>query len=497
MTHDTMTTTHMTSRRQFLGGAAALLGLGASFAHAEAAPADAELHLLNRLTWGPRPGELKRLRDLGAEAFLDEQLHFERLDDGDADVRLAEFPILAMNRRTLYGLQNAQGRARRALVRGMLERAVYSERQLLERMVEFWSDHFNVPSDFDNTLNLVVFQQDVRRHALGRFRDLLAATAKSPAMLYYLDNYVNVKERPNENYARELLELHTLGVDGGYTEQDVKATARAFTGWTIHDRTETGFYFDDSEHDTDAKKVLGRDLPAGRGLEDGLHVLGILADHPATARFVCRKLCVRFVSDAPPESLVDRLADVWAATGGEIKPVLRALFLSEEFKASAGQKLRRPLDFFVGALRASGTRVREWWLTEELLEALGQTPYGWHPPDGYPDVAAAWLSANGLLTRWNTAMRLTHGALSDADQGYGLSTRLTERTPEVETVGELVAAVSRQVFGARLPEAALEPFVHYASDGAGAAEPVTPQLLGRKLGSLYGLMLASPQFQWR
>ncbi len=491
----------MTSRREFLGGAAALLGVGASFAQTEAipptVPLDAELHLLNRLTWGPRPGELKRLRDLGAEAFLDEQLHFERLDDRDMDARLAEFPILGMNRRTLYSLQNAQGRARRALVRGMLERAVYSERQLLERMVEFWSDHFNVPSDFDNTLNLVGFQQGVRRHALGRFRDLLAATAKSPAMLYYLDNYVNVKERPNENYARELLELHTLGVDGGYSEQDVKATARAFTGWTIHDRTETGFYFDDSEHDTDAKKVLGHDLPAGRGLEDGLHVLGILADHRATARFVCGKLCVRFVSDTPPASLVDRLADVWAATGGEIKPVLRALFLSEEFKASAGQKLRRPLDFFVGALRASGTRVRDWWLLEELLEALGQTPYGWHPPDGYPDVARAWLSANGLLTRWNTAMRLTHGALSDADQGYGLSTRLTERTPEVETVGALVAAVSHQVFGARLPEEALEPFVHYASDGAGAAEPVTPQLLGRKLGSLYGLMLASPQFQWR
>ena len=490
----------MTSRREFLGGAAALLGVGASFAQTEAipptVPLDAELHLLNRLTWGPRPSELKRLRDLGTEAFLDEQLHFERLDDRDADARLAKLPILGMSRRTLYGLQNAQGRARRALVRGMLERAVYSERQLLERMVEFWSDHFNVPSDFDNTLNLVVFQQGVRRHALGRFRDLLAATAKSPAMLYYLDNYVNVKERPNENYARELLELHTLGVDGGYSEQDVKATARAFTGWTIHDRTETGFYFDDSEHDTDAKKVLGHDLPAGRGLEDGLHVLGILADHRATARFVCGKLCVRFVSDTPPASLVDRLADVWAATGGEIKPVLRALFLSEEFKASAGQKLRRPLDFFVGALRASGTQVRDWWLLEELLEALGQTPYGWHPPDGYPDVARAWLSANGLLTRWNTAMRLTHGALSDADQGYGLSTRLTERTPEVETVGALVAAVSRQVFGAALSEEALEPFVHYASDGAGAAEPVTPQLLGRKLGSLYGLMLASPQFQW-
>ena len=488
------------SRREFLGragGAAALLGLGISFGQAEAVPVDADLHLLNRLTWGPRPNERKHLREMGAAAFLDEQLHFERIDDADMDARLAKYPILNMNRRTLYGLQNAQGRTRKALVRGMLARAVYSERQLLERMVEFWSDHFNVPSDFDNILNLVVFQQDVRKHALGRFRDLLSATAKSPAMLYYLDNYVNVKERPNENYARELLELHTLGVDGGYGETDVKAVARAFTGWTIHDRTDTGFYFDEAEHDTDPKEVLGHRLPAGRGLEDGLHVLGILADHPATARFVCRKLCVRFVSDAPPETLVTKLAEVWAATGGEIKPILRSLFLSEEFAASAGQKLRRPLDFFVGALRASGTRVRDWWLTEELLEALGQTPYAWHPPDGYPDVAAAWLSANGLLARWNTAMRLTHSALSDSEQGYGLSTRLLERTPEVETVGKLVTAVSRQVFGAALPEEALEPFVRYASDGAGAEERVTPQLLGRKLGSLYGLMLASPQFQWR
>ena len=489
----------MTSRREFLGravGATALLGLDMSFGQAET-PVDAELHLLNRLTWGPRPKEYARLRDLGAEPFLDEQLNFETIDDGDMDDRLANYPILGMNRRTVYSLQNAPGRAHRALVRGMLERAVYSKRQLLERMVEFWSDHFNIPSDFDNLPNLVGFQQDVRRHALGTFRDLLAATAKSPAMLYYLDNHVNVKEQPNENYARELLELHTLGVDGGYGEQDVKAVARAFTGWTIHDRTESGFYFNEPEHDTDSKEVLGHSLPEGRGLEDGLHVLKILAEHPATARFVCGKLCVRFVSDTPPASLVDKLAEVWTASGGEIKPVLRALFLSEEFNDSAGQKLRRPLDFFVGALRASSTRVREWWLLEELLNTLGQMPYNWHPPDGYPDVAAAWLSASGLLARWNTAMRLTHSALSDSDQGYGLSTRLTERTPEVATVGELVAAVSRQVFGAALSREVLEPFIAYASDGAGTEEKVTPQLLGRKLGSLYGLMLASPQFQWR
>lgn len=490
------------SRREFLqrGGAVATLigvGVGLDARADEILLSDPDLHLLNRLSYGPRPDEVRSLKDIGTEAFLDEQLNPYTIDDAEADAKLAHYPILEMNRHTIYRLHNREKRAYQSLVRGMLARAVYSKRQLLERMVEFWSDHFNVPSDFDNTNNIVLFQQEVRKHALGNFRELLLATAKSPAMLYYLDNYVNFKESPNENYARELMELHTLGVDGGYSEEDVKEVARALTGWTIHNETETGFYFNEHEHDTGGKTVLGHGFPADRGIEDGLHVLSILANHPSTAHFICHKLCVRFVSDAPLEVLVERLAEVWLETRGDIKAILRALFLSEEFGASAGQKLRRPLDFFIGAARATGTQFHDWWPLKKMLEGLNQVPYGWHPPNGYPDVAGAWLNTGGVLARWNTAMQLSHGAYSDPDWGYGMTTDLRERIPEVNTVAELVAAVSEQVFGIALPEDRLESFIHYASDGAGPAEPVTVHLLGRKLGSLYGLMLASPQFQWR
>ena len=196
-------------------------------------------HLLNRLTYGPRPEEMVRARQIGFTAFLDEQLAPETLDDRAMDAQLAKETILTMDRRTVHKLGMDSGRVYRTLAQAMVQRAVHSRRQLLERMVEFWSDHFNVSGD-DFVLDMVAYQQQIRRHALGVFRDLLIATAKAPAMLYYLDNFINVAEHPNENYARELLELHTLGVDGGYNERDVKEVARAFTGWRVRDPLENG-----------------------------------------------------------------------------------------------------------------------------------------------------------------------------------------------------------------------------------------------------------------
>ena len=317
-------------------------------------------------------------------------------------------------------------------------------------------------------------------------------------MLIYLDNFVNVAEHPNENYARELLELHTLGVDGGYTEEDVKEVARAFTGWTVHDRTRSGFYFSGEEHDSGRKQILGHTLPAGRGIEDGLHVLTILARHPATAQFLSRKLCVRFVSDHPPQSLVDSTAQVWRESNGEIKSVLRHIFMSAEFETSGGQKLRRPLDFFIGALRATGTEVHQMDVLDEMLIDLNQPPYGWNPPNGYPDVATAWISTNGMLARWNVAMRLTHSAYSDSQEtGFGMRSRLPERLATPQTVGELVDQIAVQLFGGVLAADQRQPFVSYASNEQGAATPVTAHLLSKKAASLYGLMLASPLYQWR
>jgi uncharacterized protein (DUF1800 family) len=314
-------------------------------------------------------------------------------------------------------------------------------------------------------------------------------------MLYYLDQTYSDKDHPNENYARELLELHTLGVDGGYTETDVKEAARALTGWTVNDGVEDGFYFNPEMHDTDEKTILGHTMPAGRGIEDGLHLISIIANHPETARFVCRKLAVRFVSDAPPDSLIERMVQVWAETRGEIKPVLRVLFTSDEFYAATGQKFRRPLDFFIGARRATGSEILNYWWLRTTLEELAQVPYGWQPPNGYPDVGAAWKGTSSLLARWNTATLLTHEALSSGSNE--LRTQILERTGHPGTVGELVDTVSTQVFGVTLPAEQRSAFIDYAAEGEDESTPVDIHLLIRKVGTLYGMMLASPIYQWR
>ncbi len=490
------------SRRTFLKlSGAALLGNAAGRwapppeAHVRAVAANPIWHLLNRITWGVRPEELARAEAIGYEAYLDEQLHPETIDDAEAEERLRALPVLWMDRRALYGLEDREWRCYQALVRGMVVRAVYSKRQLLERMVDFWADHLNVAGD-DFLPDRVIYDREVlRKHALGKFRDLILASAKSPAMLMYLDNYISEAQHPNENYARELLELHTLGVEGGYTETDVKEVARAFTGWTVHDGTPSGFYFDPEMHDDGEKHVLGHTLPAGRGIEDGLHVISLAVNHPSTARFLSRKLCIRFVSDNPPQSLVESTAALWQQTDGDIRQVLRHILTSQEFLQSAGQKLRRPLDFFVGALRATGTQISDFDEMEEMLSALGQVPYGWLPPDGYPDQAERWMSTGGLVARWNVAAHLTHRAYSHAWDNH--PTELHTRVGQPQTVGELVDAVARQVFGAP-PEAQTRAlFVRFAADGAGAETPVTRHLLARKLASLYQLMLSSPSYQWR
>ncbi len=497
-----------TSRRGFLklaGGAATGATLGFTLANqtwlvqaSEQLPAasDPTLHLLNRLTYGPRPEDVAHAREIGLEAYLDEQLNPESIDDSDMDAILTEMPILSMSRAEAAQLDGFGGRAGEALIAGTIARAVHSKRQLYERMVEFWSDHFNIPVD-DRGLGLLMMNREViRKHALGNFRDLVIGTAQSPVMLDYLDQAYSDKDHPNENYARELLELHTLGVDGGYTEADVKEAARALTGWTIRDETATGFFFDKTMHDDGEKTILGHRFPAGRGIEDGLHLLTVVITHPSTAHYTCYLLCRRFVSDRPPAELVDRLTQVWIENQGEIKPVLRALFQSPEFMASAGQKLRRPLDFFYGALRATGTTFRYEWVVYGMLEDLAQPPFGWKPPDGYPDVAAAWINSGGLLARWNVAMDLTHKAYSEAESG--MDTVIRQRVGDPQTVGELVDAVATQVFGVALNSPARTTFIQYLTDDAGdESQPVTPLLFAQKFATLYGLMLSSPMYQWR
>ncbi|MEO6064325.1 MAG: DUF1800 domain-containing protein, partial [Lysobacterales bacterium] len=418
------------TRRAFLTGHAAEAVDAAAPSRADvlakigaALPAtDATFLLQSRTSFGVRQDQLARGRAVGTAAWLEEQLAPETLSDGGLEAALAAaLPSLTYTLPQLITYTNPPNpryRAAAETISATYVRQLLSQRQLYEVMVEFWTNHFNIDLG-DAALAYYKPWDDrevVRKLALGNFRDLLQASARSPAMLYYLDNFANVASGPNENYARELMELHTLGINGGYTEADVKDVARCFTGWTIPRQNEgslTGFVFRGQFHDNGSKRVLGVDIAAGGGEQDGVRVLDILAAHPSTARLIATKLVRRFVSDAPPPTLVDALAAEFTRTQGDIKSILRVLFRSAEFASSSDQKFKRPAEFIVSALRAvrsnsSATVLRG---ISAQLEAMSQTIFGWPAPNGYPDVRGYWLNTGATLARWNAATLI-------AEQGF-------------------------------------------------------------------------------
>ncbi len=456
-----------------------------------------EQHVLNRLTWGVRPQDRDRIRELGIEGYIDWQLDYANIADPVIDEFVGARRVLTMPPEELLQLSNENYEyVITTALWARFYRAVYSERQLYERMVEFWTDHFNIPI-YDLVAGKVYDDRIVARaHALGKFRDLLFASAQSPAMLDYLDNDVSDKDHPNENYARELMELHTLGVDGGYTETDVTEVARAFTGWTNNPAWDGFFTFDAEMHDTGAKTILGNALPAGRGIEDGLQVLDILARHPSTARFISSKLIRRFVSDTPPASLVDSASQIFMQTDGDIRQVMRHILLSGEFMSSAGQKFRRPMDYIVAMTRtlSSGLQIAGIETIYYLIEPLGHIPYGWQPPNGYPDVAAAWINTNSLLHRWNAALLMALGG-----EGYlpGVALNLDRVVPPAATVGELVDVTTAQILGFPIASADRDQLIAYMSRAGNPDEPLTENARYEKLPGLVGLVMASPYFQWQ
>ena len=299
---------------------------------------------LNRLTFGPRLAERQRVAEIGLAGWIEEQLAPEALDDSPADWRLRRFETLSMSPDDLASLSNKlfddldTTTVPNELRQATLVRQVYSRRQLYELMVEFWTDHFNISVEKGDCFFLKTLddREVVRPHALGRFRDLLWASAHSPAMLVYLDNQVNGKDAPNENYAREVMELHTLGVNGGYTQADVMELARALTGWTVKPNFWRGqFTFDADQHDTGVKQVLGLRLePSGQA--EAEQVLERLATHPSTARYVASKLARRFLADEPPALIVERAAAAFIQTQGDLKAVLRVILLDGLATGRAG-----------------------------------------------------------------------------------------------------------------------------------------------------------------
>ena len=367
---------------------------------------DPSFHLLSRAAYGPWPGDLDRVRAIGSEAWIEEQLSPETIDDTSCDLRARRFETIWHEPGTCYEYKKPV--LREEITRHTLLRALYSKRQLLEVMVGFWTDHLNINLEKGDCIYLKPTDDRVviRAHALGKFSDLIRASATSPAMLVYLDGKENRKKEPgdvpNENYARELLELHTLGVDGGYTQADVYEAARSLTGWRLRTGWRKGtVYFDPTLHDDGEKRVLGKIIPAGDGERDVDRLVEIACNHPATARHIATKLVHRFVSEDPPASLVQRLTTVFTSTGGDIKSLLRAMLTSDEFKSARGLKFKRPFQYIVSCLRALAADTHAHQPLIEYLQRMGQGPFQHPTPDGYPDRTAPWLGT--LLWRWNFA----------------------------------------------------------------------------------------------
>jgi uncharacterized protein (DUF1800 family) len=478
---------------------------------AQSAEIDPEFHLLSRAGFGPWPGDLAHVKKMGRTAWLEEQLHPESIDDSAADLRAEWFESLYMDAGNAWEFRKEV--LRDELTRHAVLRAVYSKRQLFESMVEFWGDHLNI--DLEKTDCIYLRPSDdrdvTRKHALGKFRDLILASAKSPAMLTYLDgrdNKVTKKSPvPNENYARELMELHTMGVDGGYTQKDILEAARCLSGWTVDLKMRMAdalnpfkaqrgtTYFKKEWHDDGAKQVLGHSVGAGGGEKDLERVVDIVCAHPSTAKYISQKLCRRFISHEPPQSAIDKVAAEFTRTEGDIKSVLRVLFQSDEFASARGQLLKRPFRFMVSALRAMAADVESSYVGRRdnpaavasnaiqgkppriplvsYMHPLGQPLFRHPTPDGYPDEETPWLGT--LLWRWNFAFALGGGFV-----------------PDVKTEG-----------------AALRKALHLKKDSPDKAAVLFAHCIGRKPSEpeitalqsveddadLIALILASPAFQ--
>lgn len=553
----------------------------AALSPAQAKDRDLVVHALGRLGYGPRPGDVERVIRLGLDAWLDQQLHPERVPDSAVTAHLAALPTVRLSSSELlkrYDVpREAKAEAKKKLAeqgdsaseeetrkarrevmqkyRGEMDgtprqvveelqaaklvRAIHSERQLDEVLVDFWMNHFNVYAQkgADKFLVGEYEREVIRPYAWGRFEDLLKATAESPAMLFYLDNWLSADPkaveralgertrrntggggrrqgafgrqgrrvpagdpetmRPgegaapkqgagrrrglNENYAREIMELHTLGVEGGYTQKDVTEVARCLTGWTIEGlrQQQPRFTFENRLHDRGDKVVLGRTIKAG-GKDEGEAVIHMLATHPSTARFLSLKLARRFVADEPPPALVDRAAETFRKTGGDIRAVVTTIVRSPEFSAAENRaaKVKTPLEFVVSAVRAAGATVTDARDLARRVGEMGMPLYLQQPPTGYKDVSEAWVSTSGLLARLNFALDLTSGRVR------GTTVDVARLASAAEDTDGLSGALA----------AALVP---------GGLSPSTLKTLEGETGNasnaprVAGLIFGSPEFQRR
>jgi uncharacterized protein (DUF1800 family) len=517
------------------------------------------LHALNRLAFGPRPGDVDAVMKDGVNTWIEQQLHPEAIPDRAVEARIASLPTMAMSNaqivKTYYEpvlmarkKANAEAKdgdvdkkdVRRELMRDIpadkrpqivmndllterIVRAADSDRQLNEVMVDFWMNHFNVfaGKGIDRFL-LTSYERDViRPHIWGRFEDLLLATAKSPAMLFYLDNARSVaapENRPaiaqrigrramemnpqlrnrqgglNENYAREIMELHTLGVDAGYTQKDVTELARVLTGWTITGERDGGqgaaFIFRPMLHDAGSKTVLGVRFPAGGGIEEGQKMIHVLAHHPATAHHIALKLCQRLVADDPPPALVDRVAAKFLATDGDLRETVRAVVSSPEFwdPKSYRAKVKSPFEYAISAIRAVNAQITDATPIARALQQIGEPLYGAQPPTGYSDKADVWINTGALMNRLNFALALASNKLP------GVHGDVVALIPakQAADASQSVDALAQALTGGNLTE---ETRNTIKSRIVERKAPTEDPWDNTQLPTVAGLILGSPEFQ--
>jgi uncharacterized protein (DUF1800 family) len=571
------------------------------------------LHLLNRITFGPRPGDIARIKQSGLDRFIDQQLHPETIDDSDLEKRLEVLPTQRLASGELYQFyppqQVAEQRANEKnsppvfgrpqqvigeLVQQKLVRAASSNRQLQEVLTDFWFNHFNVfaQKEADQWLVTSYEREVIRPHALDKFRDLLLATAQSPAMLFYLDNWLSAspdskQPRPprppqppnaqppkpapgatskpadapvtasgsdqnpamasgkdgsqnpqsneppkpaappklppprkpgiNENYARELMELHTLGVDGGYTQKDVQEVARCFTGWTIDRPFQGGgFVFRPWMHDNGAKTVLGITIPAGGGVNDGLRVIDILSKHPSTARFISKKLCQRFVSDDPPPQLVERVAQVFLKTDGDIREVIRAIVTSPEFNSPASfrAKVKSPLELASSAIRAVDADTNGAPALHDWIRRMGEPLYQFAFPTGYGEDSAKWVNTGVFFNRINFAVALANNQINGTsfdpmrlvskdvvDNSDQLTNQLAGLIVHTELSSDSLRAVRAgleaqpSVAAVSTPRPAMDTGQRPAANPVSAASRTDAPGERRRIAQVIGLLMGTAEFQ--
>jgi uncharacterized protein (DUF1800 family) len=503
------------------------------------------MQALNRLTFGPRPGDAVHIRQIGIDRWMAEQLSPASINDYQTDAFLAHFPTYSQSidrlviaypepatirrelksgqladsvaaRMAIDSLRRAQAQLGNDVEAARVARAELTARQLDEVMTDFWENHFNIYarkggperyylSDFDRAV--------IRPHALGKFRDLLESVARSPAMLYYLDNWESIADSSratlterarrgvgrshglNENYGRELLELHTLGVDGGYTQSDVIAVAQAFTGWSIQRQDGNGlragsFVFRPAVHDAETKVVLGHTLPAGRGIDDGEDVLDIVARHPATARFIARKLCVRFVNDAPPPALVERAAATFTRTDGDIRRVMWTIVTSPEFfsRAAYRSKVKTPFEVVVSATRALDAAPDSTPRTAQVIARLGEPIFGHQAPNGYSETGDAWINTGAILSRINFGLAVAGDRIPGANvERWPVAVQLASVSREAQVDGVIAALLGGDASPdtRRILLSGNHPFV-----------PET-QAAPHDFAQIVGLAIGAPEFQRR